>query len=192
MAIPLLPAPRMSAEVQRGLSNLVDERMVIPAREAGYELALVGATVLPTEQTIAKTDRGTWLFVDHVDDPTSREYRGRLPIPAEPLAHLAELHRAGVRPQFAWIGHELPTGYKEGEPVPRLVPPPRQLREKDERLTLRLGSIAKVWATTLAGLVVAPAAALGAIGTDPIIFGGVRHPDQPVVAWCVLCSWDWE
>jgi hypothetical protein len=91
----------MSAEVQRGPSTLVDERMVIPAREAGYELELVGATVLPTEQTIAKTDRGTWLFVDHVNDPTANEYRGRLPIPAEQMAHLAELDRAGVRTQLA-------------------------------------------------------------------------------------------
>jgi hypothetical protein len=182
----------MRAEVQRRLSTLVDERMVIPAREAGYELALVGATVLPTEQTIAKTDRGTWLFVDHVNDPTSREYQGRLPIPAEQMTHLTNLDRAGVRPQLIWIGHEMPAGYKEGEPVPRLVPPPRELREKDQRLTLGLGSIAKVWATALAGLVVAPAAALGALGTDPIIFGGVRHPEHPIVAWCVLCSWDWE
>ncbi len=192
MAIPLLPAPRMSAEVQSGLSSLVDERMLIPAREAGYELALVGATVLPTEQTIAKTERGTWLFVDHVNDPTAGEYGGRLPIPAEQLAHLAELDRVGVRPQVVWIGHELPPDYKEGEPVPRLVPPPRQLREKDQRLTLSLGAAARAWATGLAALVAAPVAALGELGTDPIIFGGVQHPDQPIVAWCVLCSWDWE
>jgi hypothetical protein len=196
MAIPLLPAPRMSANVERRLTDLVEERMLTPAREAGYELALVGATVLPQHQTIAKTERGSWLFVDHVEDPTAGEYGGQLPVPPREFDHLIDLDRIGVRPQLVWIGHQLPADYRDGDPIPRLVPPPRQLREKDQRLTLRLGAAARMWGAALGAMVVAPVAAsvaaLGAIGTDPIIFGGVRHPEQPVVAWCVLCSWDWE
>jgi len=196
MAIPLLPAPRMGVEVERALWKLADERMLAPAREAGYTLAVLGATSLPTERSVAETDHGKWLFVNHLDDPTADEYAGDLPIPPDQLEHLAALDAVGVNPQLAWIGHQLPEDYRIGDPIPRLVPPPRELRERDQRLALTLGSIARVWAMTLGALIAAPAAAgvaaLSLVGTDPIIFGGVRHPEQPVVAWCVLCSWDWE
>jgi hypothetical protein len=192
MAIPWLPEPDMSGGVARTLSTLAEERLLEPAREAGYELALLGATVLPQKQTIAKTEKGTWLFVDHLEDPTAKEYGGRLPIPAEPLAYLAELDRKRVFPQLIWMGHDLGSDYKDGDPIPKLVPPPPHLRDKDERLKDRLTRASELFIAGVRTMFVAPHAALDQIGVDPIVFGGVRHPRLPIVAWCALCAWEWE
>lgn len=195
-----LPAPLPDRDVERTLMALAEHRMLSPARKAGYELRLVGATVLPQRQTIAKTQWGTWLFVDHADDPTAKQYDGKIPMPEEQIARLAELDRLGVRPQLVWIGHQLPDGYVESEPLPKLVPVPRDLREKDERLKLRLTRATDLFvkgvATTLTVAALAPSAvavgAVGIAGLDPIVLGGVKHPGLPFVEWCVLAQWDWE
>lgn len=198
-----LPSRQLSAEVKHELAELADRRMLSPAREAGYNLRLVGATVLPQRQTIARTQHGAWLFVSHFEDPTADEYGGRLPIPEDQIAHLAQLYELNVRPQEVWFGHELPATYKDGDSIPQLVPPPKELREKDEQLALRLEKATKLFLTGAAATVTAAAAApltvvggaagaLAAIGTDPIIFGGVKHPKFPVVEWCGLAQWDWE
>src|SRR3954447_3677910 len=76
------------------LRSLVERRMLSPARERGYELALVGATVLPQRQEIARTEWGTWLFVDHVEDPTA-DADGHLPVPGAELQRLHALAQAG-------------------------------------------------------------------------------------------------
>ena len=194
-----LPERKFSPEVEHTLLALAERQMLSPARRAGYELRLVGATVLPQRQTIERTKWGTWLFVNHAEDPTSEEYGGRIPIPPDQLARLRELDRIGVTPKHAWIGHQLPDTYEDGAPLPRLVPDPPSLREKDERLTLGLASATSLYfkAITgfLAGAGTAPLLALGAAagaGLDPIVFGGVQHPDLPVVEWCVLAQWEWE
>jgi hypothetical protein len=169
--------------------------MLAPARESGYELRLLGATVLPQRQVIARSPHGTWMFVDHVADPTAERYRGKIPIPAEQHARLAALDRAGVRPDLVWLGHELPDSWREGHPVP--VPAPAQLREKDQRLTARLRTATRLFlrgagaTLAVATTPLAAAAALGA-GLDPIVLGGVRHPEAPVVEWALLAQWDWE
>jgi len=124
--------------LKRDLVALADRRMLSPAREAGYDLRLVGATVLPQQQTIARTQWGTWLFVNHADDPTAEQYKGKIPVPREQLIRLNELHGAGVSPQHVWIAHQLPNSYRDGDPLTDLVPPPKQLREKDERLKHQL------------------------------------------------------
>lgn len=196
----LLPDPDLSAENRHRMVELAEHRMLSPARRAGYELRLAGATVLPQRQTIAKTEWGTWMFVDHVDDPTAKGYDDKIPIPSEQIARLAELSKLGVRPDEAWILHELPKTYQIGDPLPQLVPPPRELREKDERLQLRLAAAAKMlftgMAATLTAAATAPLAVVGAAaglaGLDPVILGGVRHPELPIVQWCVLAQWEWE
>jgi hypothetical protein len=180
---PPLPIPLPSGDMDRPLTVLVEHRMLAPARRAGYGLRLVGATVLPQRQRITRTQWGTWEFVDHVDDPTAEQYGGRIPIPADQITRLAELYQAGVNPQFVWLGHQLPDNYQEGDP---LVPELREMREKDERLRLWFASL-----TNLAKGTAASIAAAGA-GLDPIIFGGVQHPELPIVGWCVLAQWDWE
>lgn len=199
-APPMLPALLPTAEVDQRLIQLAEHRMLSPARQAEYELRLVGSTVLPQRQVIARTKYGTWLFVDHVEDPTAHHYRGKIPIPEEQYAKLAVLDQAGVRPDVVWLGHEVHDDWREGEPVP--VPAPRHLREKDQRLKVRLAKGTELFlkgaGATLA-LAAAPlavgAAAIGAgagAGLDPIVFGGVRHPQAPVVMWVALAQWEWE
>jgi hypothetical protein len=194
-----LPAPRVSPAVQGQLDDLTECRLLSPAREAGYELHLVGATVWPQRQMITKTSQGTWLFVEHWNDPTA-DRDGDILVPPEQHEQLVELDRF-VAADLLFLGHQLPGSYNEGDPIPQLVPPPKHLREKDERLTQALRT-----ATTLflkgAGAVLtvaaaAPIVAVGAVaslgaGLDPIIFAGVQHPEEPVVQWVVLVSWVWE
>ena len=72
MAQDLLPAPRLSAEVSTYMAELAERRMLSPARARGYELRLLGATVLPHGQVITRDRWGTWLFVDHANDPTRK------------------------------------------------------------------------------------------------------------------------
>lgn len=81
--VSLLPAPRLNGDIEPRLIDLAQRWMLSPAREAGYELRLVEATVLPQRQVIARTEWGTWLFVDHVDDPTADAYGGDIPVPAD-------------------------------------------------------------------------------------------------------------
>lgn len=195
-----LPAGDPSPEARRTLVALAERHMLTPARQAGYELRLVGATVLPQKQTIARTQRGTWLFVNHLDDPTADQYGGRIPIPRDQMLQLATLDCHGVQPQHVWIGHELPPTWQEDRPLPPLVPPPSELREKDERLHLRLQSLSKLYLTLVGGIIggagalpiAAGAALVSGAGLDPIVFGGVQHPELPFVQWAVLAQWTWQ
>lgn len=194
-ATSMLPAPRVSADVERMLQERAEAKLIRPAREAGYEVRLLGATVLPQNQVITRTEWGTWMFVDHVDDPTAtKKYRGKIPVPDEQRARLHDLYRVGVDPEYIVIGHELPATWQEGDPVP--VPAPAHLREKDQRLVRWLSGLARVWAQGLAVILAAPAAPLAVLaagaGMDPIVLGGVRHPTEPVVLWVLLAEWVWE
>lgn len=191
----LLPPPRLSAEMEPRLMELAEQRMLSPAREHGYELRLLGATLLPQRQVIARTSQGAWLFVDHVEDPTAEQYDGKIPIPAEQHARLRALEAATVRPDVVWLGHQLPATWHEGDPIPQLVPPPRHLREKDERLTQRLRVATELFLKGAAALLSTPFVVAGAIaeaGLDPIVLGGVRHPKASVVQWVLLAQWKWE
>jgi hypothetical protein len=189
------PEPEDGLAVRQTM-EIANERMLAPAGAAGYELPLVGATPPLHQRSIHRTPQGVWLFDDYVNDPTALEYKGEIPVPQGETERLVALWEAGVRAQYVWIGHQLPDDYQEGQPLPRLVPAPRELREKDEKLKLNLTKAAKVLGVVAAGtlaLAVSPLAlAAAGVGQDPIVLGGVRHPKAPVVAWCVLCQWEWE
>jgi uncharacterized protein YjeT (DUF2065 family) len=193
----VLPAPRSDLSVSSELSERTEARVLAPARQRGYELRLVGGTVLPQRQVIARSQWGTWLFVDHAEDPTAREYGGKIPIPLVQHARLSDLAQAGVRPDVVWLAHELPAGWEEGEAIPQLVPAPAHLREKDQRLVQRLRALSdatlKAAGMTLAvaGAAASSLTVLGA-GLDPIVLGGIKHPQYPVVEWVVLAQWEWE
>jgi hypothetical protein len=193
----LLPAPKIDLNVTRELADRAETRMLSPARERGYELRLVGATVLPQRQVIARSPWGTWLFVDYVEDPTAAEYGGRIPVPAAEHAKLTELAKAGVRPDLLWVAHQLPDTWQEGDGIPQLVPAPAHLREKDQRLVRRLTTATKIFlgaSGAVLGAALTPLAVLAAAGAglDPVVLGGVRHPEVPAVQWALLAQWDWE
>jgi len=196
----LLPAGDPDDPLALETRTLALDRMIEPAREAGYALHLVGATVLPQHQTIVHTAAGRWLLTDHREDPTADQYGGKIPIPEDQLARLRDLDAHGVAPDLVWPAHELPPDWQEGAPLPHLVPPPPALRETDERLASGLGAATKAFAlaagVTAGGAAAVPALALGAIvssvGLDPIILGGVCHPKAPIVQWAILAQWAWE
>ena len=204
--VSLLPAPRVSVEIERQLYELVEARVLEPGLRAGYELQLAGATVLPQRQQIVQTKYGKWMFVNHVADPTARRgavdvirrKRAKIPIPPAELDRLQALERAGVHVDLVWLGHQLPDTWEEGQMVP--VTTPKHLREKDQRLKQRLMTGTELWlkaaTATLAGAFALPAIGaaglLAGVGTDPIVLGGIKHPDYPVVHWVLLAQWEWE
>lgn len=193
--VDVLPVPRLSVDVKRELEVVAEQRMLAPARKAGIELRMAGATGLPQHEAIYRNPWGTWLFVDHLDDPAAEEYKGQIPVPEEQIGRLVQLGQCGVRPQLAWLVHQLPDSYQDGDPLPALVPAPRELREKDERLTLRLAQATSLYLKSAFAVLAATASPLAAItvaGLDPIVFGGVKHPRLPIVGWCVLAQWEWE
>lgn len=196
---PELFPPSLAPAPIRTLSQRAEARLLAPAREADYELALLGATVLPQGQVIHRTRRGAWLLTDYRQDPTAALYGGRVPIPAEPHARLIELAAAGVAPDHLWLAHQLPGDWQPGQPARGLVPDPRHLRERDERLVrgLRAASITAMRAFAvgvlgLGAMAVAPLALVSAVGLDPVVLGGVEHPELPLVGWVELARWEWQ
>lgn len=186
----MLPEPQLTAEIERSLDELAEHRMLSPARRAGYELPSVGVTGLPQHEVRAQTEWGNWLFVDHLEDPTAKEFKNKIPVPDDQKDRLFELRRHGVRPQLAWLIHQLPDSYKESDPLPQLVPPPRELREKDEQLRLTIINTINMFFKGMAKTVEKVADA--AVNLDPIVLGGVQHPDLPIVKWCLLAQWEWK
>jgi hypothetical protein len=186
-----------STAVSRVVVDLAEHRMLAPARRAGVELQFLGTSPPPVHEEEHKLASGIWKFVNHVDDLTAREFGGQIPIPLEQIATLKRLHEVGVRPQHIWLAHQMPPDFRSGDPIPRLVPAPRELRETDERLTLRLAAVTRLFLKG-AGIVLAAAATPGiavaaaGAGLDPVILGGVEHPEQPLFGWCVLTQWEWE
>ncbi len=193
----LSPSNLDPASIQT-LSKRADARLLAPAREAGYELRLLGATVLPRGQVIGRTQHSTWLLTEYRQDPTAALYNGRIAIPAEPHARLADLAAAGVAPDRVWLAHQLPRDWQPGQPVDALVPDPRHLRERDQRLirglTAASRTAAQLFAMGVLGLgaiALAPLALLDGVGLDPVVLGGVQHPELPLVGWVELARWEW-
>jgi hypothetical protein len=182
----LPPAPGLDPEVRAYLATLTRQRILEPAENAGFGLPLFGASVLPQEQTICRTSHGTWLFVDNRDDPTAAEYDGKIPVPAVQDERLRALARAGVRPDHLWLAHQLPADWDRTK-LPRLVPAPAPLRQRDEQLLEQVRGFFSGLGQMALGL----GAVLGA-GLDPLVLGGVQHPSLPVVDWVVLAQWSWD
>jgi hypothetical protein len=189
--------PRATTPVSRAVAELAERRMLAPARRAGVELQFLGTSPPPIHGEEHNLTSGVWKFVDHVDELTARDFSGRIPIPLEQIANLKRLRDVGVRPEHIWFAHQMPPHFRPGDPTPQLVPTPRELREKDERLTLTLTAASRLLLKG-AGLALtaaaAPALAVAAAGAglDPVILGGVEHPEHPLFGWCVLAQWEWE
>lgn len=184
------------------LEGLMRSRIIVPAATGGFEAAPIGVTPVPGGPVVVRAHTGSyWTASDHATDPTRAEYGGRIPVPAEVHARLTGLLEAGVRVDHLWTAHEMPATWRPGDRYPALVPSPVSLRKMDatiaaenaraaERTIATVGRSAKV--AGLAGITVAtaPFAMFGSL--DPVVFGGVEHPESGLVAWAVLAQWIWE
>jgi hypothetical protein len=189
-----LPGAReVPAEIALALEREAELRILRPARRRGYELRRVGCTVYPKRREIHRSAQGTWLFVNHCDDPATVPYGGKLVVPDDCLDPLNALRKAGVEPDLCWIAHELHPGWQEGDSLEDLIPPPRHIREKNARLLKRITAL-----HTLAGrganLVESGAnRALDVLASDqndPVVLGGVMLPNSDAhVCWVVLAQW---
>jgi hypothetical protein len=177
-----------------------ERRMLLPARRVGCSLVPIGVSRLPDHrinETI-RADTGTaWHLVDWREDPARDVVNGKNLAPPELIPWLHTLDEAKVRPQLLIAAHEQHPDWKEGDPYTP-VPAPRHLQEKDERLRVQLGFVNKLLLVAVGGLlavaaapVVLAGAAIASVGLDPVLFGGVKHPELPLVEWVYICSWEW-
>lgn len=202
MTNPLIPAP--SNEPVAG----VEERLLLPARRAGYDLSVIGTSQEPDDDLYWQAPSGNWwLITDHRSDPTAALYGGVV-VPEAERAKLVALLREGFSADRTLIGHELDQSWKPGDRVPDLVPKaapklfpgapidgPRraEIAGASTQATLRLGRAAM---TATKALVVGAAAVGSAIGQafselDPIIIAGVRDPSTGAVTWVEVARWTW-
>lgn len=188
------PTQRLMAETNR--------RMLRPARSVGCHLRPIGVSRPPrgrVRETIA-TDTGPWLLVDYRDDPVVQQ-RGDLPVPPTVLTDLKRLRKTTFDPDLILIGHQQKPGWLDGDPIAP-VPAPRHLRELDERIRQRLEFGSELLFRGLGGLLLIAASPLalgavifsgsGGVGLDPIVIGGVAHPELPLIEWVMICKWSYE
>ncbi len=203
-----LPAPRARAL----LAEATRERLLAPARRAGYDLPLIGTSEAPEGEFLwqAPTERW-WVFNDHRDDPTVAQYGGVV-VPADVKERLTKLLAEGFSPDLILIGHEMPDRWKPGEPVPELVPVstqtlpaagaatpvlPRLVTSQTSR-DVGVGALKVGKAAFLGGLAlgvltgqVVAAVAAAAAQLDPVIVAGVRAPGASYATWVEVARWEW-
>jgi hypothetical protein len=192
-----VPAPILESDAKSVLADLLLSRVLEPARSVGLELVPTAPTVLPVRREVCWTDSGAWLLVDPWNDPTSRNEDRKIPIPRDAHTRLSTLADAGVEPDLIWLGHQLPSTWKDGDPIPDLVPVPAHLRRIDEMLLApvhaakELADSIEIAGRGLPGAVAAIAEVVE-FELDPVVLGGVTHPALPVVQWAVLAAWTWD
>jgi len=202
MSTALVPAP--SNEPVDG----VEERLLLPARRAGFDLPVIGTSDEPNGDLYWQTRSGHWwLITDHRSDPTAEIYGGVV-VPEAEREKLVRLLQEGFSPDRVLIGHEFPSGWEPGDPCPNLVPkappqlvtgtslqlPPRaELASASTQATLKLGRVAL---SAIKALVVGAATVGLAVGKavselDPIVMAGVRDPRTGAVTWVEVTRWSW-
>lgn len=189
----------LSSPLEKELEAFLGRKVLAPARRMGYDLPILGISDGVPERPIqVRTPSGTWAYAsDYRSDPAAEQYGGVSPVPGSILEFLEEMYAGGVRPNKLWLAHEVPGIWEPGRPLPPTVPPSQRMRRHDEVLIgvteqVKRGLVAG--AAALGAVAAAPAALLAAaptIGLDPVILGGVQHPDGPC-AWVPLAAWQWD
>lgn len=203
-----LPAPRAEAL----LAEATRERLLGPARRAGYDLPVIGTSEAPEGEFLwqAPTARW-WVFNDHRDDPTVAQYGGVV-VPTDVKERLTKLLAEGFSPDLILIGHEMPDRWAPGDCVPELVPVSTQTLPRADAATpvlqrlvtsqtsrdvgvgaLKVGKAAFLGGLALGVLTgqVVAAVAAAAAQLDPVIVAGVRAPGASYATWVEVARWEW-
>lgn len=202
-----LPRPQQELdELVRGeLEALVGRRIIGPAKAIRYDLPERGCSEPLVGETWWQRPGGDWvLATPRALDPAAAQWGGNMPAPPKVCERIAKLHRHGVTCDHVAVAHELPAGVGPGDPLPDLVPrsapSPRDqqaiaVSQAGLDLTVKAvrGVAVLAGAAAVGGVAVATAgvAALGAVELDPILLGGIEHPEVPAVAWVELARWAW-
>ena len=190
--------PELDQKTQTELELLVGRRIIGPARSIGYDLPTLGISAdVPVGPVYRRTPAGSWAYAtDYRIDPAAEQYGGCSPVPEPVLDSLWQMSAAGVTADELIVVHEVDASWQPGRPLPLLVPPAKRFRRHDELLIgateqLKRGLI--VAGAVLGAAAAAPAALLvsPAVGLDPVLMAGVRHPDGPCI-WVALAAWNWE
>jgi hypothetical protein len=188
------------------LTVRTEEKLLGPARRAGYELPVIGTAMEPQGEVEYQAPKGQWwIFNYHRDDPTAALHGGVV-VPIEVRQRLEQLLRHGFAPDTIWVGHEMPINWEPGQPKPDLVPQKRPATTdlvtspRSPALPARSAevgvAVGKGLLKVTKALVTGAAAAGLAIGSamaelDPIIVAGVRDPSSGAVTFVEVARWSW-
>jgi hypothetical protein len=179
--------------VSTELAASVEQQLLTPAASIGVEPPLVGVSDVPRQPVLAYAGDRPWYFCNHVDDPTARQFGGRVPVPDANHRHLVALRGAGVHADLIWLAHELPDGWHEGEALPNLVPAdirpvvrPGTMTIGGQRQTIQV--VRRMVEGTFGGL---RALSRSLENLDPIVLAGITDATGEQVAWAELTRWTW-
>ncbi len=196
------PSTELDERVREELEAFVGRRIIGPAKAIGYDLPERGFSEPLTGESWWQRPNGDWILATpRALDPAAAQSGGQMPAPPEVCERIAALHRHGVSCDHVAVIHELSSGVGPGDPLPALVPKRAPALGDEQaiafsRAGLDLAIQAVKGVAVLGGAAVAGGMALGALPLaalrlDPILLGGVEHPEVPAVAWVELARWDW-
>jgi hypothetical protein len=196
------------------LSRPLEERLLGPIAQAGYDAPLPVLTERPEPLTVRYTDRGTTLTAaDYLHDPHVAQDGGLIRAPKSVQKQFKDFEQHGIDPDRLWILRETPGVWRPGETPPRMMGLETAETARTKHLQhLQVGAAAFAVGKGLlyvaggalvvaTGVVVAAGAitvgAIGAVamapladGLDPIVLAGIDDPKTGAVAWVVIGSWD--
>lgn len=196
------------------LSRPLEERLYGPIAEAGYSAPPPVLTKRPAPLEVRYTNRETTLTAAHwARDPILTD-QGEIGAPDKELERLHRLDNAGIKPELVWVLRELPGTWRPNTRPPEMTGVTTR-RDNEQRYlqtaatAFAVGREMLYVAAASAAAVVAGAVALGSIaiagaaagaraavtapladGLDPIVLGGIVHPETGAVAWVPLAAWD--
>lgn len=210
IALTSTTSPSLDVRTRAELEAFVGHRIVGPAKSIGYDLPARGFSEPLTGESWWQRPDGDWLLATPRSlDPAVAQSGGTMPAPPKVCERIVELHRAGVTCDHVAVVHELPMGVGPGDALPALVPQGTPALGDEQAVALSQAgldlavqavrgvavlsgaAIAGGLAVGAGGVAVLGALTVGAARLDPILLGGVEHPEIPAVAWAELARWAW-
>jgi hypothetical protein len=209
----LQPSPNGLALLD-DLSRPLEQRLLGPLAQAGYEAPLPVLTERPEPIAVRHTDRGTTLTAaDYLHDAHVAQDGGLIRAPKSVRRQLKDFEKHGIDPDRLWILRETLGHWRPGETPPRMMGLETAQTARTKHLQhLQVGAAAFAVGKGLlyvvggalvvaTGVVVAAGAitvgAIGAMamapladGLDPIVLAGIDDPKTGAVAWVPIAAWD--